>query len=139
MRYLRTISLVICLATVGGCGPGINGLSSAADSARNASESFAHNTDTANHIREAKIFADAETMDEHIQARTGAPDANPAHYEIHKDGPGDSWTVFDTANGRAVKVDSKTESGLSHDNAEALFGTLMKQDKQQDALVGRAR
>jgi hypothetical protein len=137
MRYLAAASLVICLTAVGGCNPG--GLSSAADSARNASETFAHNADAANHTREAKIFADAETMEEQFRARTGAPDINPAHFEIRKDGPGDSWTVFDTANGRAVKVDTKTESGLSHENAEAVFGALMKQDKQQDELFGRNR
>jgi len=139
MRRLAQASLFLCLFAAAGCGQNLDGISSAADSARNASEEFANNADIENHRREAKVIADAELMSERIKAQNGAPDGSRPRYELHKDNVGDSWTVYDTANGRAIRVDSKTQSGLSHDEAEATLAKLMQSAKQQDELFGRGR
>jgi hypothetical protein len=138
MQRLAKASLVILLFAVGGCGSSLDNLSTAADQTRNASERIADNADVANANREAKILADAALMEEKARAPTEAEGSRP-RYEIRKDNVGDSWTVYDTANGRAVKVETKTQAGLSHDEAAAALAKLAQQDKQQDQLFGRQR
>jgi hypothetical protein len=133
------IALSLAALALSACGPGLDGIRNAADGARNASEHFANNADDANRAREAKIMAEAETMAQNERAKADPGEAPRAPYEIHKDAIGDSWTIYDTANGRAVKVEGKSQTGMSHDDAEAAFATLMKQNKEDNTLYGRTR
>ena len=130
---------IVLLLGASGCGSNLDDVSAAADSARNASEQIAERADAANRDREAKVLADGQTMIEKAKAPADIPNGSRPRYEIRKDNVGDSWTVYDTANGRAVRVDTKTQAGLSHDEAEATLGTLVKQQKEQDQLFGRVQ
>ena len=136
MRKIALVGLAALLTPLAGCGDGLQGVSTAADQARNASEHFATDNDAANRLREAKILADAATMEQKVRARAGL-DSDRPRFQLKKDGLNDTWTVYDTLNGRAMKIDSKAQVGLSHDEAEATLGKLMKQEKQQDELFGR--
>ncbi len=130
----------MCLLAAAGCGNKIEQIGAAAESARNASEHMAENANDANRNREAQVLANAQSMEDQIQAaKKDVPGGPRPRYELHKDAVGDSWTVYDTANGRAVRVDTKTESGLSHDNAEAMLNSIQRQEKDEEILLGRAR
>jgi hypothetical protein len=136
---LTPVFPIVLLVGAAGCGRNLDNISAAADSARNASEQIAERADAANRDREAKVLADAENMIEKTKAPTDVPNGSAPRYEIRKDNVGDSWTVYDTANGRAVRVDAKTQAGLSHDDAEAALGKLVKEQKEQDQLFGRVQ
>lgn len=137
MRILAKATLAVWLLAAGGCGSSLDGVSRAADSARNASERYAENADASNRAREAKIMEVATAIQEQADKKNKLPDPNQPHYELRKDNVGDSWTVYDTQNGRAIKVDSKSQSGLSHDEAEKELQKLVQADKAQDQLFGR--
>ncbi len=139
MHRFGKVLVPLSALALSACGSGLDGIRSAADGARNASERFATNADEANRNREATIMAQAETMEQNARAKADPADAPRAPYEIHKDAIGDSWTIYDTANGRTVKIEGKAQSGMSHDDAEAAFTKLMKQNKEDDTLFGRTR
>jgi len=139
MRGFGVSLLVPSFLALAGCDSNLDHASSAALSIRDASERIAVKTDDANRNREAKVFADAQNMIERVKGQNDMPDGSHPRYEIRKDNVGDSWTVYDTANGRAVRVDTKTQAGLSHDEAEATLGELVKQQKEQDQLFGRVQ
>jgi hypothetical protein len=131
--------LIPCILGVAGCGSSLDSASSAALSVRDASERAADRNDDANRVREAKILADGQAMIEKAKGANDMPDGSHPRYEIRKDNVGDSWTVYDTANGRAVRIDSKSQAGLSHEQADAVMTKLVQQEKQQDQLFGRVR
>jgi len=134
------MSFVIpCLLVLVGSDPSLDSASTAALSVRDASERVAIRNDDANRSREAKIFADAQNMIEKVKGPNDMPDGSRPQYEIRKDNVGDSWTVYDTANGRAMRVDAKTQAGLSHDQAEATLAKLVQEQKEQDQLFNRVR
>jgi hypothetical protein len=138
MHALRKALLPLSALALSACGSGLDGIRSAADGARNASEQIATSADDANRSREATIMAQAETMQQNDRGKADAGETPRAPYEIQKDAVGDSWTIYDTANGRPLKIDGKAQAGMTHEDAEAAFGNLVKQNKEDDTLYGRA-
>jgi hypothetical protein len=138
MHRLGKALLPLSALVLSACGSGLDGIRSAADGARNASEQIATSADDANRSREATIMAQAETLEQNHRAKSDVGDSPRTPYELRKDAIGDSWTIYDTANGRAVKVEGKSQAGMTHEDAEAAFAQLVKQNKDDDTLYGRA-
>ncbi len=62
MSISGRILLTLCCLGLGGCGPSLDRISAAANSARDSSERLADSADAANKAHEQKILADAQAM-----------------------------------------------------------------------------
>jgi hypothetical protein len=129
MKQILFFAAPACL-WLAGCGAGVEQVKHAADSARGAAERLAANSEDASNAREAQIVADAEGIEERAAAEARLENGGRPRYEIRKDG--DTWTVYDTENNRPARVGPKLQSGLSHDNAEATFEDLQREEEQAE-------
>jgi hypothetical protein len=99
---------------------------------------MADNGDAASAAREAKVFADAQGIEDRAADRAAAEEnGGRPRYEIRKDG--DSWTVYDTANNRPARVGPTLQTGLSHEKAQAAFDSLLSEEGQNAAAGGPAK
>lgn len=127
MKCLPWIAASLCLA-LAGCGASMDQLSKAADSTRSAAERIAEASSEASNAREDKILADARDIEATQAALAGMDTGERPRYEIRKDQ--DSWMVYDTANNRPARIGTKSEAGISHDDAQAAFDSLMAEEKR---------
>jgi hypothetical protein len=122
-RVLVSVPLALLL---GACNADVKAISQAAESARGATERMASASDQASDARERAIITAAEDY-EARQAALAGLDADRPRYEIRKDA--DGWTIYDTANNRPARLGPKTQSGLSREEAESSFASLMTQEQ----------
>jgi hypothetical protein len=132
MRRVPRLAVLVPIVVLSACDSSVGQLSKAADSARSATERMADNGDAASAAREAQVFADAQSIEDKAADRAAAEEnGGRPRYEIRKEG--DSWTVYDTANHRPVRVGPKLQTGLSHDKAQAVFDDLLSDEGQTTA------
>jgi hypothetical protein len=117
-----------------GCDSSVRQLGEVADSTRNATEHVVISIDAANDAKEAKIYAAAQGMNERERAPMIQENGGRPRYELHQDGVGDSWAVYDTVNNRVVRIGAKSQASLSHSDAEAVFLSLQQDNQDRNAL-----
>jgi hypothetical protein len=132
-QLVPVLSLLLLTA---GCDASVSELNRVADSTRNATEHAAILADAASDAREANIYAAAARIDAREKAAAGIQEnGGRPRYEIRQDGAGDRWVVYDTVNNRNVRSGVRTQSGLSHADAEALFSSLQNEDQSNPGLA----
>jgi hypothetical protein len=127
MRRLPLILLPFVL-TLTSCGASVDQLSQAADSARSATERMAADSTDASNARENKILDDARDIAASQAALARLDAGERPRYEIRKDQ--NSWTVYDTANNRPARMGPKAMAGLTHQEAESAFTSLLDEEKR---------
>lgn len=125
---------VLLLTMTSGCQDGVTQVSSAADSARIATERMAQASVARSNAKEQNVLEEALDRDAALNGDDGRFTSN---YWIRRDATG--WTVYHTQNGRAAILSGKAETGLSRANAEAALEALEREEAQGDAAASASR
>lgn len=115
----------------------VNQVSTAAESARAATERMAYASVEASNRREQQIQAEAIERAAAEEARQGFNNNTGPRYAIRKDGAG--WAIYDNLEGRTARMGAKVQSGLSRAAVEAAYQSLQEEAQSEAAFARRRR
>lgn len=119
------------------CGAAVERLGRAADSTRSATERAAVASEASINAREAKIYSDAQLIEQKQAARDLADSGRKPRYEVRRIGEG--WQIYDTQTGTVAKRGLTPQSGLSENQAYEAYEALKHADEDSSRALAAVR